>query len=224
MEEKNNYIFNDNNLNVNQKRWARENNVYMWNVLNTMVYNTDNLKEKMPGTLHMQLINKHLKNADSKTGLKQDLYARKLLFLYKQLLNNEDARKQFKSSCLYSTLLTLFCGNYSDENPWNSYKQKANCSLEYKDKLALTAALRAYRFDNNEPVGLDTGKLIDSFVHGDSEANFYLKDTIKEKSEEEQENIMSAIGTMLKILKNAKDFKENYFCEIAKNNDDIENE
>lgn len=223
MDEKNNYIFNDNNLNVNQKRWARENNVYMWNVLNTMVYNTDNLKEKMPAALHMQLINKHLKNADSKTGLKQDLTAKKLLFLYKQLLNNEDARKQFKSSCLYSTLKTLFCSNYSDENPWDYYKQTANCSPEYKDKLALTAALRAYRLDDDEPVGLDTCKLIDSFVHGDSEANFYLKDTVKEKSEKEQENILSSIGSTLKILKNAKDFKKYYVCQI-KENDDAENE
>lgn len=219
------FLYNENQYRSPQlKRYIKDNNVFMWNVLNSIAYNLDDLKTKMPTALYMQLLNKHLKHSDAKTGQHDDIYAEKLWFLYKQLIENPNAKLKFETSSLFMALTKFFIGNCSDLPPWNQYKHTETCSKEYLSRNAITAAFRSYRFDENSKLALDTRQLIDLFVQGDgsSEHPFELRDTLHELTEEEQQNIYSAVTETIKTLRSTKDFRKNYY--EAKENIYDENE
>lgn len=206
----NSYLIDESKLTLQQKKMAKDNNVYMWGILNHMICRPN---EPMAKEWHSKIVeDKHLQYTDAETNMNMgyDKTAKKIAFLYQAMQKDPKVVEEFKKSSLCKLSL-LFFGAQKDKPLWHSWAIKRNVEKRYQGKNYMQGAFIAYRHDDEAKIELNTSKIIDLYVHETGDGKYYLKDIYNDLSEKERGEILEAITDTVRDLQKTKEFTENYY-------------
>lgn len=207
----NKYIVDDSKMNPKERKNEKVRNYKTLMILNKLLTDPKSISAKQKDWL----VNKEVTNAD------------KLRALHDMIVNdtNPDTNgitQQFKNSYLAQCLEWLFNSNIEGETPWNKYQGNNNVPKEYVFDNPASAAFKSYRNDENAPIGIDSGKLIDLIIQGNSSTGFSFSDSTQHSTIAELEEIKEAVKEMIKICKHSRAFQTYY--NYPEKDDILENE
>lgn len=219
---KNNPYYIDNNfaLSDRQKELLKENNIYIFTVLSSIVKNKG-LTNSIRPAFKKKILSGKLYNSDNVLGLNTNNLGEKLKALF-IALDKEENRKKFCDSYFNIAISTITSGNNIENSDadWLNYSETPICSQELKGKSPLKAALVCYKDDNNVAVGLNMMKAIDTIIKKNKYGEYEIIDT----NAEQGDLLYEASCKLVSDLKSHEKFKEGFEnVKLERDYDDTEN-
>lgn len=208
------YNVDESKLTLEERENKKKDNFYIITILGKLRYNK-NFKNKLNADEKSWLLNNKSKNAQ------------KLRDIVDTAIADEDAFWEVFSTSQLSNFIEDICRLYGKtKNNWRKYQKINNIPKEYDFQNPFTAALKAYKQDENTPVGVDLDGLLDSvsiFVtrSNDEQKNvtsFMFIDKTKEGSVMGLEKYNNAVNSIISLCEHAKPFNE-YYYDVYKENE-----
>lgn len=201
------FIENDNNYTPTQKKYMKENNIYIFTILSHLIkYNGET--KTLSSAYKKRILSTLLYHPDIKTGLDTNKLGEKLKALI-IAMDKPENREKFCNSYFYAAMSTLTTGatQAGNENQeWAKYQKTSRCPFEFKNKTPLSASLDCYKEDPSMPVGLNMMTFIDEIIQKDEFGKYKVIDTTAEKGD----LMCQAVIEQVKSLKSNEKFKQSF--------------